>query len=389
LNTGPHMGNLWTNGGSLLGTVTFTDETSTGWQQALLPAPVPVTANTSYVVSYHAPTGYYSADAAFFQNVGVTNGPLEALADGEAGSNGVFVYGESTFPNQSNNSANYWVDVVFSTIVTIDTTAPVISAVDATATADSASISWTTQEVASSRIDYGTNSPALDMTVSVPGLTTSHAVRLPSLANETTYYYRVTSIDASGNSSTLPTPLAAPFSFATLAALVLNCPCSIWPETATPSQVTTADTNAAEVGMRFQTAEDGFITAIRFYKGPMNTGPHTGSLWTNSGSLLGTVTFTDETSTGWQQATLPAPVTVTANTPYVVSYHTAMGSYSADVGYFESTGVTSGPLAALQNGAAGPNGTYRYGTSGFPTDTWYSTNYWVDVVFVTGEEIRP
>ena len=43
----------------------------------------------------------------------------------------------------------------------------------------------------------------------------------------------------------------------------------------------------------------------------------------------------------------------------------------------------NGPLEALSNSAAGGNGVYRYGTTGFPTETFNSANYWVDVVFDT------
>ena len=110
---------------------------------------------------------------------------------------------------------------------------------------------------------------------------------------------------------------------------------------------------------------------------------HTGSLWTLAGTLLSTVTFTNETASGWQQATLPAPVAVTANTTYVVSYHSPLGIYSATSGAFASAGVINGPLEALSNSAAGGNGVYRYGPTAFPTDTFNSTNYWVDVVFAT------
>jgi hypothetical protein len=42
--------------------------------------------------------------------------------------------------------------------------------------------------------------------------------------------------------------------------------------------------------------------------------------------------------------------------------------------YFTST-FTNGPLHAMANG-----GVYRYGTGGFPTSSYQSSNYWVDVV---------
>ena len=47
-------------------------------------------------------------------------------------------------------------------------------------------------------------------------------------------------------------------------------------------------------------AADGFITGVRFYKGAGNTGTHTGTLYSASGSVLATGTFSNETATGWQ-----------------------------------------------------------------------------------------
>ena len=75
--------------------------------------PVAVTAGTPYVVSYHTDTGHYSATGSAFANGGVTNGPLTALADGAAGSNGLFLYGSGGFQTGSVGSGNYWVDVVY------------------------------------------------------------------------------------------------------------------------------------------------------------------------------------------------------------------------------------------------------------------------------------
>ena len=61
--------------------------------------------------------------------------------------------------------------------------------------------------------------------------------------------------------------------------------------------------------------------------------------------------------------------------------HAPNGRYAADAGYFAAAGVDNGPLHALQNGVNGGNGVYLYGSGGFPTETWQSSNYWVDVVF--------
>ena len=51
-NTGTHVGNLWTEDGQLLASVTFTGETGSGWQQATFSSPVPILPGTTYVASY-------------------------------------------------------------------------------------------------------------------------------------------------------------------------------------------------------------------------------------------------------------------------------------------------------------------------------------------------
>ena len=57
---------------------------------------------------------------------------------------------------------------------------------------------------------------------------------------------------------------------------------------------------------------------------------------------------------------------------------------SVNQGYFVSSGLTNGPLTALQTGTDGGNGVYQYGSvSVFPTNTYNASNYWVDAVFVT------
>ncbi|MFO1153096.1 MAG: DUF4082 domain-containing protein [Rhodospirillales bacterium] len=152
--------------------------------------------------------------------------------------------------------------------------------------------------------------------------------------------------------------------------------------TTTPGTITENDAAAVELGMKFQAAVAGNITALRFYKGPSNTGTHVGHLWSASGQLLATATFSNETQSGWQQVNLTTPVPIAANTTYVVSYHTNVGYYSADNGYFIDDVVT-GSLTAPADTPTSGNGVYHYGTSTttFPTDTWGASNYWVDVVF--------
>jgi hypothetical protein len=143
------------------------------------------------------------------------------------------------------------------------------------------------------------------------------------------------------------------------------------------------DPSAVEVGVKFTPDLSGYILGLRFYKGSANTGTHIGNLWTSTGTLLATATFTAETASGWQQVNFSTPLLITANTVYVASYHTDVGGYAVDQGYFATTGFNDPPLHALQDGASGGNGVFLPGASGFPTNTFQSDNYWIDVVFNT------
>jgi hypothetical protein len=159
------------------------------------------------------------------------------------------------------------------------------------------------------------------------------------------------------------------------------CPCTLFGDAA-PGRASAGDADGVELGVRFQPDVDGFVTAIRFYKGPRNRGTHVGHLWTASGTLLGSVVFADETASGWQQASLPAPIPVTAGTLYVASYFAPAGGYAFDENFFANGAVRGGPLHA-PGAAIGPNGVFHYGASEFPEQTHNAANYWVDVVFIT------
>jgi hypothetical protein len=71
---------------------------------------------------------------------------------------------------------------------------------------------------------------------------------------------------------------------------------------AVPTVPAVNDASAVEVGVRFKSAVNGTVTGLRFYQGPGNTGTHTGSLWTSSGTQLATLTFEDSPGTGWRMA---------------------------------------------------------------------------------------
>jgi len=382
-NTGTHVGHLWTSTGTLLASATFTNETASGWQQVNFATPVAIAAGTTYIASYFAPVGHYADDYRYFVSSGVTNGLLTALSSTAAGGNGVYVYGAGGgFPIDTYNSTNYWVDVVFSPVtptVTDMTPAALATAVSNTAPDITATFSEPVQSgtISFVLVDSSNNKVAAAVTYNA---STDTATLTPSaaLAASTTYTATVSGAqDLSGIAMTSPVS----WSFTTAAA-VTNA--SIWSSTATPANPSQNDSRAVEVGVKFSSSVAGYITGIRFYKGSGNTGTHVGHLWTSTGTLLASATFTNETTSGWQQVNFNTPVAITAGTTYIASYFAPMGHYADDQNYFASSGVTNGPLTAPSTSAAGGNGVYLYGAGGgFPLDTYRSSNYWVDVLFST------
>ena len=87
-----------------------------------------------------------------------------------------------------------------------------------------------------------------------------------------------------------------------------SCPCTIWPTTASPGIPDAGPDSAVELGVKFRADTPGYITGIRFYKGVGNTGTHVGNLWASDGSLLASLTFSGESSSGWQQANFSSPL---------------------------------------------------------------------------------
>ena len=272
----------------------------------------------------------------------------------------------------------------------VDTAPPTVTSVSPASGATGVTQATTVTAVFSEPISQATISTSTfslkdASNVSVPAVltyngATNTAVLTPStpLVAGVTYTATVTG-GASGVKDFAGNPLSVDYSWS-FNTISPSTPFSIWSNLSIPAVVTENDPNQVELGVKFQSSLAGYITGLKFYKGPANTGQHVGHLWTKTGTLLASVTFTNESASGWQQMMFSSPVPITANTTYVASYHTS-GYYSADSQYFATNGVINFPLQALANGADGPNGVYLYGAGGFPNQTWNSCNYWVDVVF--------
>ena len=270
------------------------------------------------------------------------------------------------------------------TTAAADTTKPTLSS--RTPAAGATSVPTTTtvtavfdEAVTAAKAELRTPAGTLVPATTAYNTTTRTLTLTPSAALTASTTYTATISEAADTAGNVMDP--ASWSFTTAAASTNNCPCTIWAATAVPER-TDPDTSSVELGVRFRATQDGYITGIRYYKPSVSTGTHVGSLWTNTGTRLATVTFTNESASGWQQALFTSPVPVTANTTYVASYFSP-SRYAVSSAYFTTTATTRGPLTALRNGTDGGNGLYRYGStpSTFPTSTYNSENYWVDVVF--------
>lgn len=158
-------------------------------------------------------------------------------------------------------------------------------------------------------------------------------------------------------------------------------PLSIWGSTP-GGEPGVVDESSLELGFKFRSSVSGLVMGIRFYKRAQQSGTHTGSLWTSTGTRLATGTFTNETTSGWQEMYFDQPVLIQPDVTYVASYYAPNGEYAFTSGYFATASFTNGPLTALQSGTDGPNGLYLAAVGGgFPTETFNASSYWVDVLF--------
>ncbi|MBX7267820.1 DUF4082 domain-containing protein [Micromonospora sp. Llam7] len=379
-NTGTHRGRLWTNSGQLLADGAFTDETATGWQTLTFADPVPVAEGQTYVASYFTPTGNYAADNWVFTR-DWTSGPLLAPRSAATAGNGLFRYGSTGgFPNESFGAANYYVDVTFAVSEdlppAVTTTTPADSAGDVDVDANPSA-------VFSKALDPDTISFTLSSGGAAVGGATAYNGSLkkvtfsPSapLDPATSYTATVVAEDTEGRSGN------ATWSFFTSIDGDLH---TLFATEDVPETAAHSDPEAVELGVTFRPRVDGRVVGVRFYQGAGNTGSHPVTLWSAAGTPLRVSTLPSTTTVGWRTAFFATPVEVEAGTSYVASYFAPNGFYPGDNGYFAST-QTVGPLVA----PGGNNGVFRYGSSGFPSQSYESTNYWVDPLFLTDEEIPP
>ena len=135
------------------------------------------------------------------------------------------------------------------------------------------------------------------------------------------------------------------------------------------------------LGMQFYSfTTPGQVTAIRVYRptGADSGVTLTGSIWSESGTLLGSTTFGDTSAGGWFEAILAGPIAIVPSTYYVVGV-SPIREYVYEIAYFDgSPFFTNG-----ENLYVDATGGRLINPPGFPTNST-STAFFVDVRFVTG-----
>lgn len=392
-NTGTHVAHLYDITTSTdLASATFTNETSSGWQSVNFGSNIQVRDDHSYMVWVSMPSGNYAADSGY---VGGDNyfdtqwghgqyGNSEDVVRIPGGNSGVYTYtSDHTSVPGNANTANYWVSPVVS-----DATNPGNSSGYSSSHNGGRTIGWSTMGVdTNSATSSGTvtrtklvrqQGEIVDVLGYISGSNSS--ITDVTATAGTSYNYTVTNVDACGNNSSgssVSSNAGTAQSYTTLFG------------STTPTNTDTAQTDPVTVGMRFNTSTAGNVAGVRIYRAegvyPTGTVPLTVGLWDTSGNLLASRSLLPgNQQSGWINVAFSSPVSVSANTDYVVGYFSPNGREQYTNNTFNNA-VTSSTLTApadavgARNGVYSLNSTMSYPSTASPSNTWYG----VDVNFFT------
>ena len=240
--------------------------------------------------------------------------------------------GTKTVYARFRDAAGNWSAPATDTIV-LDTTAPTISAVAASAiTETTAVITWTTSEPATSQVEYGRSTSYGTLTPVNPALVLSHRVVLTGLAAATTYSYRVRSMDSAQNER-----LGSPLSFTTTASADTTPP-------STPAGLTASGASVSTVNLAWAASTDDVgVAGYRVYR---------------NGAQIATTPATAYADTGLAPATTYS---------YAVAAYDAAGNVSPSSAPVQGTtlrdGGTAAPPVLVQHLSSSTNNQSSYGNN--------------------------
>jgi hypothetical protein len=321
--------------------------------------------------------------------------------------------GTYTFRIKATNAVGDSVYSASSNSVSVsDTVPPVISSIASSTTATTATISWNTDENATSTVEYGlTASYGFASTSAL--YVTSRSIVLTGLTGNTLYYFRVSSTDSSGNTATsssrifTTTPIAPTLTTSSASSLTQTT------ATLNDSITATGGANATQSGFAYGTssllttntststlgAQTGTASFSDSVSGlTCNTTYYFRSYATNSGgtgygsiasfvtsACLGTVTTQSASSLTLSSATLNGNITATGGANATVrgftyGLTTAYGATTTESGSF-STGAYTASVSSLACNTT-------YNISSYSTNT-AGTSYGTNTTFLTAACAAP
>ena len=231
-----------------------------------------------------------------------------------------------------------------------------ISAVTATKTTTTATITWTTAVPANSQVTYGTTTSYGSSSALNSNLVTTHSVTLTSLAAGTTYHYRVLSADSTG---VMVTGLDNVFTTAS-AAISL----SVSPTTATVASGGTAQfsaqvTNTSNTAVTWS-ATSGTVSTAGLFTAPTVTATKTVTVTATS--------VADNTKSASATVTVNATAGILTLSPTSISFGSVTVGQTSPVLLTTLTNTGNAPLTITSNPMSagdfswGGKGTCNYNT---------------------------
>lgn len=156
------------------------------------------TAETFTLQETGANTGLFKGSVSLVNGTAIADGQLQA--------------------NHGDTITAFYAALNQSTTAAVDAVAPVISDLSTTTTTTSATLTWATNEAASTGVRYGLSATNLNLSSTTNGTNTNHRAVLGGLTPSTTYFYEALSRDAAGNLSQV---VSGSFTTATPAPILL------------------------------------------------------------------------------------------------------------------------------------------------------------------------
>jgi hypothetical protein len=148
-----------------------------------------------------------------------------------------------------------------------------------------------------------------------------------------------------------------------------------------------ADPDDYELGTEYLAVADVTLTKVRVWTDGTEEGytPRLGRIWSTAGALLGTATMPSTLPSGWSSYDLDVPIARAAGTRWIVSYSTG-GRYGNISGALAgNVNSADGNVRALSSATAtNGNGVFNATPTSFPTSTFGSTFYGIDVEYNVG-----